>query len=111
MPGMPAAPQIVRHGLVVSDHLWMRQPVEMAMIDHGKLHQFIGQLLGDLGGASSVAMVRIGDALGIAAVDREAHRHGSGKWQASNGRSKANTSNIAAATLAAPARQWPTRHM
>src|SRR3979411_494016 len=36
MPGMPAAPQIVRHGLVVSDHLWMRQPVEMAVIDHGK---------------------------------------------------------------------------
>jgi ubiquinone/menaquinone biosynthesis C-methylase UbiE len=37
----------------------------MAMIDEGKLHQFIGQLLGDLGGASSVAMVRIGDALGL----------------------------------------------
>ena len=35
------------------------------MIDEGKLHQFIGQLLGDLGGASSVAMVRIGDALGL----------------------------------------------
>src|SRR5207248_9137614 len=37
----------------------------MAMINEGKLHQFIGQLLGDLGGASSVAMVRIGDALGL----------------------------------------------
>jgi 2-polyprenyl-3-methyl-5-hydroxy-6-metoxy-1,4-benzoquinol methylase len=35
------------------------------MIDEGKLHQFIGQLLSDLGGASSVAMVRIGDALGL----------------------------------------------
>ena len=35
------------------------------MIDDGKLKQFIGQLLGDLGGASSVAMVRIGDALGL----------------------------------------------
>src|SRR5437763_13655700 len=37
----------------------------MAMINEGKLYQFIGQLLGDLGGASSVAMVRIGDALGL----------------------------------------------
>jgi ubiquinone/menaquinone biosynthesis C-methylase UbiE len=35
------------------------------MVDEGKLHQLIGQLLSDLGGASSVAMVRIGDALGL----------------------------------------------
>jgi hypothetical protein len=35
------------------------------MVDEGKLHQLIGQLLSDLGGASSVAMVRIGDALGF----------------------------------------------
>jgi hypothetical protein len=34
------------------------------MIDEVKLHQFIGQMLSDLGGASSIAMVRIGDALG-----------------------------------------------
>src|SRR5947208_14308442 len=39
--------------------------VERAMVNEGKLHQFIGQLLGDLGGASSIAMVRIGDALGL----------------------------------------------
>jgi 2-polyprenyl-3-methyl-5-hydroxy-6-metoxy-1,4-benzoquinol methylase len=35
------------------------------MIDDGKLNQFVGQMLGDLGGASSIAMVRIGDALGL----------------------------------------------
>ena len=35
------------------------------MFDEGKLHQFVGQMLGDLGGAASVAMVRIGDALGL----------------------------------------------
>jgi hypothetical protein len=37
----------------------------MNMIDQTKLHQFIGQMLSDLGGASSVAMVRIGDSLGL----------------------------------------------
>jgi hypothetical protein len=31
-------------------------------VDEAKLNQFIGQMLGDLGGASSIAMVRIGDA-------------------------------------------------
>lgn len=35
------------------------------MIDEAKLNTFIGQMLGDLGGASSIAMVRIGDRLGI----------------------------------------------
>ena len=30
-----------------------------------KLHQFIGQMLSDLGGAASVALVRMGDALGL----------------------------------------------
>jgi 2-polyprenyl-3-methyl-5-hydroxy-6-metoxy-1,4-benzoquinol methylase len=35
------------------------------MIDEEKLHQFIGQMLGDLGGAASISMVRIGDALGL----------------------------------------------
>jgi hypothetical protein len=39
--------------------------MEAKMVDEGKLHQFIGQMLSDLGGASSVAMVRIGDALGL----------------------------------------------
>src|SRR5436190_20800794 len=34
-------------------------------MDEAKLHQFIGQMLSDLGGASSLAMVRIGDALGL----------------------------------------------
>ena len=35
------------------------------MVDDAKLHQFIGQILSDLGGAASVALVRIGDALGL----------------------------------------------
>jgi 2-polyprenyl-3-methyl-5-hydroxy-6-metoxy-1,4-benzoquinol methylase len=35
------------------------------MIDEGKLNQFIGQMLGDLGGAASIALVRIGDSLGL----------------------------------------------
>jgi len=35
------------------------------MINEAKLNQLIGQMLSDLGGASSVAMVRIGDALGL----------------------------------------------
>lgn len=34
-------------------------------MDEAKLHAFIGQMLGDLGGAASVAMVRMGDALGL----------------------------------------------
>jgi 2-polyprenyl-3-methyl-5-hydroxy-6-metoxy-1,4-benzoquinol methylase len=35
------------------------------MIDEAKLHQFVGQMLSDLGGAASIALVRIGDALGL----------------------------------------------
>ena len=35
------------------------------MVDETKLHQFIGQMLGDLGGALSVPLVRIGDRLGL----------------------------------------------
>ena len=35
------------------------------MVDDAKLHQFMGQMLSDLGGAASVTLVRIGDALGL----------------------------------------------
>ena len=35
------------------------------MVDDAKLHQFMGQMLSDLGGAASVALVRIGDVLGL----------------------------------------------
>ena len=35
------------------------------MVDETRLNQFIGQMLGDLGGASSIAMVLIGDSLGL----------------------------------------------
>ena len=35
------------------------------MVDQTKLDRFIGQILGDLGGATSVALVRMGDRLGL----------------------------------------------
>jgi len=35
------------------------------MVDEAKLNAFIGQMLGDLGGAFSVALVRMGDRLGL----------------------------------------------
>ena len=35
------------------------------MIDERKLNDFIGQMLGDLGGAASIAMARMGDTLGL----------------------------------------------
>ena len=35
------------------------------MVDEAKLNQFIGKILGDLGGALSVPMVRMGDKLGL----------------------------------------------
>jgi 2-polyprenyl-3-methyl-5-hydroxy-6-metoxy-1,4-benzoquinol methylase len=34
-------------------------------VDENKLNQFVGQMLADLGGASSVALIRMGDALGL----------------------------------------------
>jgi SAM-dependent methyltransferase len=37
----------------------------MAQIDHGKLHEFVGKMLGDLGGAFSVPTVRLGFRLGL----------------------------------------------
>jgi ubiquinone/menaquinone biosynthesis C-methylase UbiE len=44
-------------------HFRMKEGSEM--IDDAKLHQFVGQMLSDLGGAASVALVRIGDDLGL----------------------------------------------
>jgi len=35
------------------------------MVDEAKLNQFIGQILGDLGGAASIALVQIGDRMGL----------------------------------------------
>jgi hypothetical protein len=35
------------------------------MVDEAKLHQFVGQMLNDLGGAISVGLVQLGDALGL----------------------------------------------
>jgi SAM-dependent methyltransferase len=39
--------------------------VEDDMVDEAKLNAFIGKMLGDLGGAFSIPMVRIGDRLGL----------------------------------------------
>ena len=41
------------------------------MVDDAKLHQFIGQMLSDLGGAASISLVRIGDALGLYKIIHE----------------------------------------
>jgi len=35
------------------------------VVDEAKLHQFVGQMLSDLGGAVSIALVRMGDNLGL----------------------------------------------
>ena len=43
----------------------MSNAISAPKIDDAKLNAFIGQMLSDLGGASSVAMVRMGDALGL----------------------------------------------
>jgi SAM-dependent methyltransferase len=37
----------------------------MAQLDEGKLHEFVGKMLGDIGGAMSVPTVRIGFRLGL----------------------------------------------
>ena len=34
-------------------------------MDEAKLHQFVGQMLNDLGGSVSIALVQMGDALGL----------------------------------------------
>jgi hypothetical protein len=46
----------------------------MPEIDQDRLHQLPGQMLNDLGGAASVAMVRMGDALGL---NKTLKQHGS----------------------------------
>jgi SAM-dependent methyltransferase len=51
----------------------MQDQGTQSALDENKLHQFVGQMLADLGGASSVAMVRIGDALGLY---KALHAHG-----------------------------------
>src|SRR6201981_355302 len=35
------------------------------MVDDAKLHQFIGHMLSDFGGAGGIPLVRVGDALGL----------------------------------------------
>ena len=43
-------------------------------MDETKLNAFVGRMLGDLGGAFSVPMVRIGDRLGLYRTLQEAAR-------------------------------------
>lgn len=40
-------------------------PVDMTALDNEKLHEFVGKILDDLGGAFSVPLVRIGEKLGL----------------------------------------------
>jgi len=43
----------------------MNQVTPTEKVDESKLNQLVNQMLADLGGASSVALVRMGDALGL----------------------------------------------
>ena len=52
-------------GAVLTRSKTMSSQTQPAKVDENKLNQFIGQMLGDLGGASSVAMVRLGSSLGL----------------------------------------------
>ena len=47
----------------------------MTQLDENKLHEFVGKMLGDLGGAFSVPTVRIG--LRTRLIQRSAPRRGS----------------------------------
>jgi ubiquinone/menaquinone biosynthesis C-methylase UbiE len=42
-----------------------RKPMTKPQVNEGKLNAFIGQMLADLGGAAGIALVRMGDALGL----------------------------------------------
>jgi 2-polyprenyl-3-methyl-5-hydroxy-6-metoxy-1,4-benzoquinol methylase len=51
---------------LISGRLTKIEPINReGNMDEAKLHQFVGQMLNDLGGAVSVALVRMGDALGL----------------------------------------------
>jgi hypothetical protein len=43
----------------------LRRDTGRELVDTDKLHQFVGRMLGDLGGAASIALVQIGDKLGL----------------------------------------------
>jgi SAM-dependent methyltransferase len=64
------------------------------MVDEAKLNQFLGQIFGDIGGALSVPLVRIGDKLGL--------------YKALNQDGPMNSSELAAKTKIAEryAREW-----
>src|SRR5271155_4719719 len=57
----------------------------VTMMDEAKLNQFIGQILGDLGGAFSVSLVRIGDRLGLYKALNENGEMTSGELAAKTG--------------------------
>jgi 2-polyprenyl-3-methyl-5-hydroxy-6-metoxy-1,4-benzoquinol methylase len=67
---------------------------ETTMVDQSKLNAFIGRILGDLGGAFSVPMVRMGDKLGL--------------YRAFNDHGPMTASELAAKTKVAEryAREW-----
>ncbi|MFN8031665.1 MAG: methyltransferase domain-containing protein [Dermatophilaceae bacterium] len=71
-----------------------RRKPKMAEIDEAKLNEFVGRVLGDLGGAVSIPLVRIGDALGLYTTLKEI--------------GPASAEELAAATGCAPryVREW-----
>jgi hypothetical protein len=48
----------------MTDHVGDNQG-RKSVIDEAKLHRLLGQMLADLGGAVTVALVRMGDTLGL----------------------------------------------
>ena len=52
------------------------------MVDETKLNEFIGKILGDLGGVFSAPLVRMGDKLGLyKALERAGSDDASGSWR------------------------------
>src|SRR6516162_129579 len=52
-------------GLILGPLLKIGSINREGTLDEAQLHQFVGQMLNDLGGAVSVVLVRMGDALGL----------------------------------------------
>lgn len=69
---MPAtAPSSILHTSEAEAVLGEKEEHHMTQIDEIKLNELVGRVLGDLGGAVSVPLVRIGDTLGLYAALRK----------------------------------------
>lgn len=83
---------------------------DMTDLDESKIHGFVGRVLGDLGGAASVPLVRIGHELGLYAALHEIGP-ATPEWKATWGKSEqciASWSMTCSPTPASAAISWPT---